>query len=162
MLEWGHHKAIEFWALTRSVARCRNILPGFYSVLWTIHLPCDIAQSMQLNSLLKPVTYSAQGGGLDPNLGRQEPKQGVNSQLRRLRKYLTGKMRQIWEIKLWEWVSGWFSRGEQLKQLNIACAADHWSDDYFSISLNSFANIAWIQTRIHTLIRMHYEAVGER
>ena len=82
-------------ALTRSVARCRNILPGFYSVLWTIHLPCDIAQSMQLNSLLKPVTYSAQGGGLDPNLGRQEPKQGVNSQLRRLRKYLTGKMRQI-------------------------------------------------------------------
>ena len=53
MMERGHHKAIEFWALTWSVARCRNILPGFYSVLWTIHLPCDIAQSMQLKTLLR-------------------------------------------------------------------------------------------------------------
>ena len=63
---------------------------------------------MQLGDLLRcdfksGRLYSSTRRG--PKSGETGAETEVKSQLGRLKKYLTGKMRQIREIKLWEWVS---------------------------------------------------------
>lgn len=67
------------------VARCRNILPAFSAVLWTIHLPCDIAQSMQLNTLLRSSHLQQPRRWLGPKSRETGAETGVNSQLGRLK-----------------------------------------------------------------------------
>lgn len=72
------------------VARCRNILPAFSAVLWTIHLPCDIAQSVHLCTSFKTSFLGSSHLELEhPLLGPKSratgAETGVNSQLGRLK-----------------------------------------------------------------------------